>query len=116
MFRSRSVLCAAVLCLAFTPVFAQSTLEVTVIDAGSESPVAGVALTLTHQAIGLESSATTNAQGKARFLSLPTGGPYVLVAAGGTVYGDATVEDVRIRSNQISSLTLALQPRPALTE
>ncbi len=104
--------------LAATPfALAQSSgLEVAVLDHTSAEPAPGIHLILVNEAIGFEAGAVTNAQGKARFPNLSTAGSYRLEARGGSEYHDQKTDGIHLRSDRVSSLTVALERKSVLRE
>jgi hypothetical protein len=94
------------------PARAQSSLEVTVFDSAGQ-PAAGAALSLANEAIGYSAEATTNGQGKARFLSLATAGLYEVAAKSADGAAEAVAGEISLRGNQEAGLILTLRPLAA---
>lgn len=99
-----------------TPIWAQSSLELTVFDGASGRPAAAAAVTLANEAIGFAAEATTNDQGKARFLSLGTAGLYSVSARSADGAAEAAAGEISLRGNQEAGLVLTLRPLGAFDE
>jgi len=93
------------------PVFAQSSLEVSVINKKNGQPVKGISIILNNESIGYQKTKTTNTQGKASFTGLSTSGRYSATAVASDDYYSLTASDLVFRSNNKKSITLALSSK-----
>lgn len=98
---------------ACTSIFAQTDLDVTVLQLTRQTPVAGTTVYLENPAIGLSTSAVTNAQGKIQFKALPLNGSYRVFTRAEGDYQEATSDNIILRANAKRSVTLLL---PTQTE
>lgn len=112
----RAGLALLLLILVSLPVFAQASLEVTVLSASDESSVEGAQVLLENPATGFSAAATTNSQGKARFPSLSTAGAYTVVVSAGGSFEEGRAEEIVLRTNVDRSVTLTVPPRQELSE
>lgn len=112
----RAIAAALPLLAASAPAFAQANLEVTLLNATNNQPVAGAEVRLENPAIGVAESGRTNAQGKVRFPSLSTAGQYTLTAPESADYEAATAEAIILRSNADRGVTLLAAPRETFAE
>lgn len=105
------------LCLAFlfasTIAFAQTDLDVTVLQLTRQTPVSGTTVYLENPSIGFSTSAQTNAQGKLTFRALPLNGTYRVFTREAGDYLETTSDDIILRANARRSVTLLL---PTKTE
>lgn len=95
--------------LTATLTFAQSAIEVTVLDA-AKAPAAGVTVNLTNPGIGLTTGQLTNDQGQARFEGLSTAGTYTVSVGDNGQGGSAEQSDITLISDRATSVTLVLRP------
>lgn len=86
---------------------AQGDIEVTVLNPKLE-PLQGVQLTAQNNAIGFETSKTTNSKGIATFSGLNTAGSYTILSAETETYTFTASEPVILRSNFKRTVTLVL--------
>jgi outer membrane receptor for ferrienterochelin and colicin len=107
-----SIVCLFVTALAF----AQENLEITVSDLSNQTPLAGIVVHLENNLIGYKAQMQTNSQGKAQFKGLSTSGVYTAFVEESERYFEAKAENILLRSNKQSSVTLALSPKENRTE
>ncbi|WP_138431014.1 TonB-dependent receptor plug domain-containing protein [Fodinibius saliphilus] len=92
-------------------VFAQSRLNVSVINKTNGQAVDGLTILLENRSIGYQAEQQTNEQGKVYFNGLLTSGTYSVVAVENSNYYGLTASNVVFRSNASKSITLALSPK-----
>jgi len=93
------------------PLWAQSSLEVSVVNKKSGDPVGSISIILENQSIGYQQSQQTNQQGKAFFTGLSTSGSYNASIVDSKQYYPLTASDLVFRSNNEKSITMALSPK-----
>lgn len=91
-----------------TVAFAQQDLTVSVSDFQTQKPISGITLVLENSLRNIEMQATTNAQGKAVFKSMPSLEGYVAVFEGNDTYAATASQEFAIRSNQSPQINLFL--------
>ncbi|AQG80996.1 TonB-dependent receptor [Spirosoma montaniterrae] len=96
-----------------TTALAQNSVNVTVLQLTRQTPVSGVTVYLENPAIGLSTSARTNAQGQLQFTALPLNGTYRIFTREEGDYLEATSDNIELRTNASRSVTLLL---PTKTE
>lgn len=94
------------------PALARVSLQVSVLDASSREPVAGLRVDLFNLETGTTRSELTNGVGKARFGGLETGGRWEVRTEETDRYAAAVSEALRLRSRFESSVTLLVSPKP----
>src|SRR6056297_363670 len=86
--------------------FAQSALEITVVDRENGSAISDIELIIQNESIGFTETAVTDSQGKVRFSGLSTTGSYqVTIPESGEYYGIAS-DPLQLRSNTTRSITM----------
>ena len=86
--------------------FAQSALEITVVDRDNGNAIPDIELIAQNEAIGFTETAVTDSQGKVRFSNLSTTGSYrVTIPESGEYYGIAS-DPLQLRSNTTRSITM----------
>ncbi|MDZ7682818.1 MAG: TonB-dependent receptor plug domain-containing protein [Fodinibius sp.] len=93
------------------PAWAQSSLEVSVVDKKTGKGVGGISIILGNPNIGYQHTQTTNEQGKAFFPGLSTSGTYTATAVSNAQYYSLTADGIDLRSNNEKSITLLLAPK-----
>ena len=99
--------------VACSAAFAQTDIDVTVLQLTRQTPVTGVTVYLENESIGVSESAQTNAQGKLTFKALPLNGTYRVFTKETGDYLEATSDEVILRTNARRSVILLL---PTKTE
>src|SRR6056297_1976625 len=86
--------------------FAQSALEITVVDRENGSAIPDIELIVQNESIGFTETAVTDSQGKVRFSNLSTTGSYrVTIPESGEYYGISS-DPLQLRSNTTRSITM----------
>ena len=96
--------------LSVTTVFAQISLEITVLNGTDRSPVPNTLVTLSNADIGFKSQAQSNAQGKVRFTGLSTAGKYTVSADATDNFRAAKITNIVLRTSFERSVNLVLTP------
>jgi hypothetical protein len=86
----------------------QASLQVSVVRAEDGGAVPNATVEVANPATGLSRRVTTNANGQARFESLPTGGDYRVSMTAAEGYAASTTETLLLRSDNIQSVTLTV--------
>lgn len=105
----RPLLLAALLLSLAAPLWAQASLEVTVLDGATGQPLAGAEVRLANEATGFSAKTLSNDQGKARFRALGTAGLYRVTAAA-SEGREGLSGELSLRSNGDSGIVLSLWP------
>src|SRR5436309_342244 len=108
---SRAVLVALALLAASVPAFGQGRLEVTLLNAANNQPIAGAEVRLENPAIGSTATERTSAQGKARFSALSTAGEYTVSAPESAGFEAVRTSRIVLRTSADRSVTLLAAPR-----
>lgn len=95
--------------------WSQASLEVVILGQDTSAGVPGVEVKLENTATGYSTSGASNKQGKLRFQSLSTAGRYRLSTSETATYHEAEVEDIVLRTNGASSVTIALAPKQTVS-
>jgi hypothetical protein len=77
--------------------FAQTDLDVTVVDLLRQKPVPNITVYIENQAIGYSASAQANPQGKIQFKALPLNGAYRVFTRDSDLYSEAASENIVLR-------------------
>ena len=112
----RAILVALSLLAASAPAFAQAGLEVTLLNATDNRPIAGAEVRLENPAIGFSATERTSAQGKARFSALSTAGQYTVTAPESAGFEAAQTAGIVLRTNADRGVTLLAAPRQSFAE
>lgn len=97
--------------IAAVPVYAQVSLEVTVLNKQTARPVDSVTVKVENAQIGFRTSGITNRQGKTRFSGLSTSGTYKVVIPETKKYKAITANGITLQSNQTGSVIILLTSR-----
>ncbi len=104
-------LTAAALFGASAAAFAQTSLEVLVLDQSNGRPVAAVTVHLHNAETGSDTTSTTGGQGKTLFTGLSTNGRYVVRVPETPAFYELESDPIILRSNFERSVTLSLAPK-----
>lgn len=105
---------AGLLTMAAAPALAQVAVEVTVIDARTGRPAAGVPVIVSNPQTGARFEARSDAQGRARFGGLSAGDGWIVSTPETAQYAPLASEALSLRSFADRGVSLALQPNAAL--
>ena len=91
--------------------FAQSEVEVLVMDTVQHTPTGQIAVRLENPAIGFSVTRTTTAQGKIVFSGLSTAGAYRVVTLENMVFSASASEPFQLRANEKQSVLVYVQSK-----
>jgi len=102
------ILFTAILCSAGTSLFAQSGLEITVVDRETGQPLPDVLLFVSNADIGFTETGETDDQGKVRLMNLSTTGEYAVNIPESNRFYGLSSDPLQLRSNTTRSITMVL--------
>ncbi|MEP7219547.1 MAG: TonB-dependent receptor, partial [Bacteroidota bacterium] len=105
-----SLLIASAIVIAGGIALHAQSLEVSVIDATTRTPVPGVDVRLENSGIGYGATRRSNEQGKARFEGLTTSGSYRVSSAADGRFNQGEIAGITLRSGTDRSVNLPLIP------
>lgn len=107
----KKLLLTLIVLLLSIPVWAQSSLEVSVVNKKNGEAIGDISVILENRDIGYQQTQQTNDQGKAFFNGLSTSGTYRATVLGNQQYYSLSASDLVFRSNNEKSITMALSPK-----
>ncbi|MDR9418068.1 TonB-dependent receptor domain-containing protein [Gracilimonas sp.] len=111
----KSIFATILLWLWAATLFAQSGLEITVVDREDGRPVSNIELIITNQNIGFSETEMTDEQGKVRLTNLSTTGEYVVNIPEDSDYYGLSSDPLELRSNQTRSITMVIASKSTVT-
>jgi len=96
-------------------IYAQSGLEITVVDREDGQPISDIELIISNQDIGYSESATTGKQGKVRRTNLSTTGAYVVNIPEDSEFYGLSSDPLQLRSNTTRSITMVIARKSTVT-
>ena len=112
---NKIILFTAILWLSGITLFAQSGLEITVVDRDDGQPVSNLELLISNTDIGFLDSGETDDQGKVRLTSVSTTGEYVVNIPESTQFYGLSSDPLQLRSNTTRSITMVIARKSTVT-
>ncbi|MBT32971.1 MAG: TonB-dependent receptor [Thalassobius sp.] len=101
--------------LSFTTAFAQTDLEVNILNPYDGKPIADVEVLIENPQIGYTNSLTTNNFGKVIFRGLSLNGAYRIYTNENSEFLSSEAKDIQLKANAHRSITLVLPPQKEQT-
>ncbi len=95
-------------------IYAQAGLEVSVINRDTNLPLTNYPIRLINESIGFSIEKNSDSQGKVKFRGLSTSGRYTLSTSENDQYYAFEKNDLSLRSNQSSSITIIINLKSAI--
>jgi outer membrane receptor protein involved in Fe transport len=109
------ILTTAAVLLCAISIFAQSGLEIAVVDREDGQAISDVQLIISNQDIGYSETATTDKQGKVRRTNLSTTGAYVVNIPEDSDFYGLSSDPLQLRSNTTRSITMVIARKSTVT-
>ena len=109
------ILFTAILWLSGITLFAQSGLEITVVDREEGQPVSDLGILISNTDIGFSETGKTDDQGKVRLTNISTTGEYIVNIPESTQFYGLSSDPLQLRSNTTRSITMVIARKSTVT-